>query len=164
MINDVWSKIKAYKQMANKDPKDAFLNKIAAMLDLISKHQGKPFSEKEITPELEKDLEDLQEIMEFYKRVTARAMAKCGIDPDELQKRLAEPKTNFPPDQQKFFEKAAKLKYELAKIDYVYSMYRQAYEMRKKKLEKKGEEKKFGQKRKKKFKRLSGGDKGWMPL
>lgn len=150
--------------MAEKDPNENFLEKIADMLVLIHNNQGKPSTGKNLSPEMDKQLDKLESMMAIYKQITDEALKQCGISPEEIQKKMAGPKTDLPLENQKFLEKAGKLEQELNKLKYIYGIHRQAYEMRHAKKGKKGKEKKFGETRKKKFKRLGGGDKGWMPL
>ena len=147
--------------MAEKDPNEHFLEKIANMLDLIQKNQSNPLQGREIPPEIQQDLDKLELMLKIYKDITLEAMAKSDISPEEIQKMSI---TNLPIEQQKFLKKANRLEMELVNLEAVYGTYRQAFEMKKKKPGKKGTSKKPGETRKKKFKRLSGGDKGWMPL
>jgi hypothetical protein len=150
--------------MAQKDPNDKILEKIADMLVVILDHHGKPFTEKVIPPEIHQELDNLENVMALYKKITEDALMQCGVSPEEVKKRMAAPKTDLPLENQRFLERAGKLEMDLVKLEYVYGMYRQAFDMRRGKESKKGKEKKFGDARKKKFKRLGGGDKGWMPL
>ncbi len=146
--------------MAGKDPYENLLEKIADMIALIQKNEGPPMMQGAVTPQMQKDLERLENSIALFKKIADENLSNAGQSAEEIQKSANDLSRN----QQRFLDKSQKLKKELLNLQTTYTMYQQSIEMRDKEPSKKTDKKKFGESRKKKFKRLSGGDKGWMPL
>jgi hypothetical protein len=150
--------------MAEKNPFDNILGQISEMLNLIQKNQDKKLSGEGVSPEAEKDLAHLEAILQMYNEVANETLKFQGESPEILAKKIEDKSSEFSREQQKFLKKAENLKKEIFDLQTIYTIPQQPVDTQKKKVAKKSAQKKHGDARKKKFKRLSGGDKGWMPL
>ncbi len=146
--------------MTEKDPFDDILEKLADMVGMIQKNQDKPMMSTDPSPAVIKALDKLETYISVFKSVNEEALKSAGLPPDVIKQKIVNADKELPKSTQRFLERSEKLKQDVVKLENFYMVYRHAAEMRKKR-QGKGE---FGQGRKKKFKRLSGGDKGWMPL
>ena len=147
-----------YTYMVDKNPYEKILEQVADLLVMVNKNQGKILDGEELPADIEKQLEDLENDISLFKKITDEALKKCGATDEELLRRIHNPSEISNRKDKRVVKRAGRLREELEQMESGLSMYVRAAKMNKKSSGKKGRS------RKSKFKRLGGDDKGWMPL
>ena len=144
--------------MAEKNPFEELMEQLADLLVTLNENQGKILDDKEMPTDIDKQLEELENDINLFVKITDEALKKSGVTEDELIRKIGDPSELRNRRDKRLVERAAILKAELQQMERNLSGYVRGIKMGKKKFGKKG------RKRKSKFKRLGGDDKGWMPL
>lgn len=143
--------------MKENDPVEKFIEEAANLLEIAKKNQSKPLGN--ITPEIEAQLDLLEQIADEFTKAQIDTFERLGIGSQELQKLVQRPENVTPPQLNKL-ERLKKLKEEVETIqDSLEKNYVKDQEV-KKNQDKKG---KSTPGRKKKFRPL-GSKNDWKPM
>ena len=149
--------------MKKKNQIEVLLEQVAELLDQIHQH-GSDKPESDELPQLtEEKVWLIEQYVDFFRRVTDKAIADVGMSDAEIKQTLRKPPhKSFSPRERRTLDRAQKLKQE------VQAMRRELAAQKRAEKEPETEEKKKTDTskkvaRRKKFKRLGGKD-DWMPL
>lgn len=144
--------------MKEKSEFQKFFDELANLLSLTQ--ENLTGSSREISPDIETKLAQLEHDVDFLKQLSEKTIAKLGIQEDKVQE-LIEITENLPEQDRHAMEQLKKFRKIVDNLNREYTI-KTAVEKRKETLEGKASKKK-GQTRKKKFDQM-GGRKDWKPL
>jgi hypothetical protein len=135
---------------------EALLLQLHESLEKLKNHKG-PFN---ITPEIEKELKDLQEIVDMIQTMDEEALRKMGISPQEnLAETLHDP--NIPTKTKQLLKMSQSIETDARRLKLAYS--RAAKQVKDKTKKEKDHVRESKRARRKLFKPI-GGDKNWIPM
>lgn len=140
----------------NPNPFDEMFDQIADMLAMAEKHKGTPLKGEPMEDGIEKQVDELEKQVEFFRKVTEEAMKMSGLKDKDLEETIENPTRDLDPKERRALQRARELKKRVVDMELEYARMTKIAKLHKRKA------KTEGTKRKKKFKRLGG--QGWMPL
>lgn len=147
--------------MADKDYLERMLHELSDLFKMVDDKKDQGISSK-ITPEIQKRLDHVKEMVEKFSDLNAQAFESAGITEEQLRRMVENPSPDLSDKEKRLleFSKTLKTEVEAAKLqlELIKETSGSIYDADRRDKTKKQEIKE----RKKKFKRLGGDD--WLPL
>lgn len=142
------------------NPFEEVLEQIADLLKFAQDNKAQFLAPKEkqkaLDPQIEERLENVEQTIEIFRKITDKALKNSGLDEDTVKNNIQRVPEEFGVKDKRMLERAKKLRGELEIMEREFSTWHTIAKLQKKRG------KTEGKKRIKKFKRLGG--QGWTPL
>lgn len=148
--------------MPEKNPIEKLLEEMSRLFETIQDNKDRFIkSEDEIPPQVVKDLEIAEKLVEDFKNFHEEVIKEQGMTKENIKAFEENAAENLPKKEARLFERSQKMKKEFQSLEKEIARSRTLVLLGKTKGKKKGES--FGDSRKKKFRKM-GIKKDWKPL
>ena len=144
--------------MSSPNPLENLVSQLASLLKSI---QNQKLGSGELSPEIYKKLEQAEKDVDLFCKINQDLLNKAGVTQQELQ-HIDTTKETLPLKQQRLLKNLGELKKDANEMHLKIVLAQMSGKAATDKD--KASKKRKQNKRKDKFKRLGGGDKGWLPL
>lgn len=149
--------------MNENHPFEDMFDQIAELLKFVQDNASKVMDESDLPKGIEEKLSKLEKNVEKFKRMSDELVAQSGVPKQEMKSIMDLSSTELSVDEKRMLEKANQLKAQVEEAGAKFALAAEEGRQGGAALPVVPIKKKFGKKRRKKFKRFGGNDK-WKPL